>query len=80
MLFRVAAVPDMVPLSKIGGVPQAERFERLACQQDVIRRICTQPNTSSEDRTQVLANIKTSQGLAETQEIRPVFRQNSAPP
>lgn len=45
---------------------------RPAWQQDVIRRICTQPDISSDDLAQVLANIKASQGLAEAQELTPV--------
>ena len=45
---------------------------RPAWQQDLIRRICTQADISSDDIAQVLASIKASQGLAEAQEMTPV--------
>ena len=45
---------------------------RPAWQQDVIRRICTQADISSDDIAQVLANIKASQGLAEAHQMIPV--------
>src|ERR1700722_6539062 len=49
---------------------------RPAWQQDVIRRICTQPSVSSDDLAQVLANIKASHGLAEGQEMTPVAEEH----
>lgn len=45
---------------------------RPAWQQDLIRRICTQPDVSSDDIAQVIANIKASQGLAKAQKMTPV--------
>ena len=45
---------------------------RPVWQQDLIRRICTQPDVSSNDIDQVLQSIKSVEGLAEAQETTPV--------
>lgn len=49
---------------------------RPVWQQDLIRRVCTQPSISSDDITQVLANIKASYELAEPQEMNPVAEEH----
>lgn len=45
---------------------------RPAWQQDVVRRICTQPSLSGDDLDQTIVNLKASQGLAVEKALTPL--------
>jgi energy-coupling factor transporter ATP-binding protein EcfA2 len=49
---------------------------RPAWQQDLIRRICTRPNTYRSVMDEVLSNLKASQGLGEPKESEPLHEKH----